>query len=70
MVAVGDTVEAGQPMLTLEAMKMEHIHAAPASGKVTALNVKAGDQVAASRIVAEIEVAEVPAPAAVEPAKA
>ncbi|MDB6001329.1 MAG: Methylcrotonyl-CoA carboxylase biotin-containing subunit [Rhizobacter sp.] len=70
MVAVGDTVEAGQPMLTLEAMKMEHIHAAPASGKVTALNVKAGDQVAASRIVAEIEVAEVAAPAAVEPAKA
>ncbi|MDB5816560.1 MAG: Methylcrotonyl-CoA carboxylase biotin-containing subunit [Rhizobacter sp.] len=66
MVAVGDMVEAGQPMLTLEAMKMEHIHAAPAAGKVTALNVKTGDQVAASRIVAEIEV---PAPV-VEAAKA
>ncbi len=55
-VAVGDTVRAGQAIVTLEAMKMEHIHAAPAAGVVTALHVKTGDQVAASRIVAEIEV--------------
>jgi geranyl-CoA carboxylase alpha subunit len=57
MAAVGDIVEAGQPMVTLEAMKMEHIHAAPVAGKVTALHVKTGDQVAASRIVVEIEAA-------------
>ncbi|CAN5910260.1 acetyl-CoA carboxylase biotin carboxylase subunit [soil metagenome] len=57
LVAVGDTVRAGQPIVTLEAMKMEHIHAAPAAGKVTALHVKTGEQVAASRIVAEIELA-------------
>ncbi|QNK71881.1 acetyl-CoA carboxylase biotin carboxylase subunit [Variovorax sp. PAMC28562] len=55
MTAVGDLVEAGQPMVTLEAMKMEHIHAAPVAGKVTALHVKTGDQVAASRVVVEIE---------------
>ncbi len=55
LVAVGDQVEAGQPMVTLEAMKMEHIHAAPVAGKVTALHVATGDQVAASRVVAEIE---------------
>ncbi|MEJ8849171.1 acetyl-CoA carboxylase biotin carboxylase subunit [Variovorax rhizosphaerae] len=55
MAAVGDVVEVGQPMVTLEAMKMEHIHAAPVAGKVTALHVKTGDQVAASRIVVEIE---------------
>ncbi|WP_137890557.1 acetyl-CoA carboxylase biotin carboxylase subunit [Ramlibacter sp. 2FC] len=55
LVAPGDQVEAGQPMVTLEAMKMEHIHAAPVAGKVTALHVATGDQVAASRVVAEIE---------------
>jgi geranyl-CoA carboxylase alpha subunit len=54
-VAVGDTVEVGQPMVTLEAMKMEHVHAAPVIGKVTAVHVAVGDQVAASRVVAEIE---------------
>ena len=63
MTAVGDMVEAGQPMVTLEAMKMEHIHAAPVAGKVTALHVKTGDQVAASRVVVEIE-ATVKEPAA------
>ena len=56
MAAVGDLVEAGQPVITLEAMKMEHIHAAPVAGKVIALHVKTGDQVAASRVVVEIEV--------------
>jgi geranyl-CoA carboxylase alpha subunit len=55
LAAVGDRVEAGQPMVTLEAMKMEHIHAAPMAGRVTALHVKTGDQVAASRVVVEIE---------------
>jgi geranyl-CoA carboxylase alpha subunit len=37
-------------------MKMEHVHAAPSSGRVTALHVKAGDQVAASRVVAELAI--------------
>ena len=58
MAAVGDRVEAGQPVVTLEAMKMEHIHSAPVAGKVIALHVKTGDQVAASRVVVEIEVVE------------
>ncbi|RYF29790.1 MAG: 3-methylcrotonyl-CoA carboxylase, partial [Comamonadaceae bacterium] len=57
LAAIGDRVEAGQPVLTLEAMKMEHIHAAPVGGRLTALHVQVGDQVSASRIVAEIEVA-------------
>ena len=42
-------------MLTLEAMKMEHVHVAPASGVVKSLSVAVGEQVAASRVVAEIE---------------
>ncbi|MGO4330171.1 acetyl-CoA carboxylase biotin carboxylase subunit [Cupriavidus sp. 2TAF22] len=55
MVATGDRVEAGQPMVTLEAMKMEHIHVAPAAGRVGAVHVQIGDQAAAMRVIAEIE---------------
>ncbi|MFI0260384.1 biotin carboxylase N-terminal domain-containing protein [Streptomyces sp. NPDC017056] len=43
--AEGDRVEAGAPLLWLEAMKMEHKITAPASGTLTALHVKAGQQV-------------------------
>ncbi|CAN7495131.1 acetyl-CoA carboxylase biotin carboxylase subunit [Pseudorhodoferax sp. LjRoot39] len=55
LAAVGDVVQAGQPVVTLEAMKMEHIHAAPCTGRLVALHVKTGDQVASRRVVAEIE---------------
>jgi geranyl-CoA carboxylase alpha subunit len=54
-VQIGQRVEAGQPMVTLEAMKMEHIHAAPLAGTVKAVHVATGDQVPARRIVAEID---------------
>jgi len=54
-VSVGDTVEAGQPVVVLEAMKMEHVHVAAVGGKVSALTVAEGDQVPAAKIVAEIE---------------
>ena len=54
-VAVGDAVKAGQPVMTLDAMKMEHVHAAPIAGRVKSLNAAMGDQVAAYRVVAEIE---------------
>ena len=46
-VALGQRVAAGRPVVTLEAMKMEHVHAAPIAGTVKALHVAAGDQVAA-----------------------
>ncbi|WP_048423732.1 acetyl/propionyl/methylcrotonyl-CoA carboxylase subunit alpha, partial [Mycolicibacterium obuense] len=42
--AVGDTVTAGQPLVWLEAMKMEHTIAAPADGVLAELNVTAGTQ--------------------------
>ena len=54
-VAVGERVLRGQTVLTLEAMKMEHVHTATANGVVTSLHVTVGDQVAASRVLAEIE---------------
>jgi geranyl-CoA carboxylase alpha subunit len=55
LVAVGDRVEARQPIATIEAMKMEHVHEAPVSGIVTALNVSIDEQVPARRVIAEIQ---------------
>jgi 3-methylcrotonyl-CoA carboxylase alpha subunit len=46
MVAVGDTVAKGAPLLVLEAMKMEHTLTAPFDGVVTSLSVQKGDRVA------------------------
>jgi geranyl-CoA carboxylase alpha subunit len=55
LVEPGQRVQAGQPVVALEAMKMEHIHTAPLGGFVKTLHVSAGDQVSAHRVVAEIE---------------
>jgi len=44
-VAVGSPVEADDPIVTLEAMKMEHVVGSPRSGRVTAISVADGDQV-------------------------
>jgi urea carboxylase len=44
-VEVGDHVTAGQPLLALEAMKMETVLTAPADGTVTRVLVAAGNQV-------------------------
>jgi geranyl-CoA carboxylase alpha subunit len=61
LVAEGDAVAAGQPLVTLEAMKMEHVHCAPRAGRV-ALHVAVGAQVAARHVVAEItDIAEIAA---------
>jgi 3-methylcrotonyl-CoA carboxylase alpha subunit len=44
-VSVGQDVSAGQPVLVVEAMKMEHTVTAPVDGTVTELTAKAGQQV-------------------------
>jgi biotin carboxyl carrier protein len=44
---MGDRVEAGQVVLVLEAMKMEHTLRAPHPGTITALACSPGDQVEA-----------------------
>ncbi|RZI93182.1 MAG: ATP-grasp domain-containing protein, partial [Variovorax sp.] len=54
LVAEGDTVAADQPVLTLEAMKMEHVHVATQAGRVAGLHVALGAQVAARQLLAEI----------------
>ena len=53
-VVVGDVVEVGRPLLWLEAMKMEHVVAATAAGRVTQL-AAAGSQVGPGAVVAVIE---------------
>jgi geranyl-CoA carboxylase alpha subunit len=55
LVKQGERVEAGQPVMTLEAMKMEHVHTAPISGAVSAIDVVEGEQVTTGKIVVEIE---------------
>jgi propionyl-CoA carboxylase alpha chain len=55
LVEVGAVVTAGQPLLVLEAMKMEQTVAAPAAGVVAELRAKAGEQVVASQILAVVE---------------
>lgn len=46
IVAEGEVVEAGQPLLILEAMKMQNEIAAPAAGKIKAIHVREREAVA------------------------
>ncbi len=46
MVKPGDTVKSGQPVLKMEAMKMENVISAHTDGTVASINVKPGDTVA------------------------
>jgi propionyl-CoA carboxylase alpha chain len=57
-VAVGDKVEAGTPMVILEAMKMEHVVAAPAAGVVAEVAVQAGQAVDGGAELARVDPAE------------
>ncbi|WP_328989593.1 acetyl/propionyl-CoA carboxylase subunit alpha [Kribbella sp. NBC_01245] len=57
-VAVGDKVAQGQPLLWLEAMKMEHTISAPADGVVTELDVEPGRQVEVGAVLAVVQVPE------------
>ncbi|MEU6195181.1 biotin carboxylase N-terminal domain-containing protein [Streptomyces sp. NPDC047061] len=53
-VAVGDEVTAGQSLLVVEAMKMEHVISAPHAGTVAELDVKPGATVAMDQVLAVI----------------
>ncbi|WP_053710500.1 biotin carboxylase N-terminal domain-containing protein [Streptomyces sp. NRRL B-3648] len=53
-VAVGDEVAAGQSLLVVEAMKMEHVISAPHDGTVAELDVTPGTTVAMDQVLAVI----------------
>jgi len=59
-VAAGDQVAAGQPLLWLEAMKMEHVISAPVAGIVAELPVSAGQQVEVGTVLAVVKPQEDP----------
>ena len=54
-VEVGETVEAGDPLLILEAMKMQNSIPSPVDGTVISLPVVAGTQVAKDQVLATIK---------------
>ena len=55
MVAEGDTVEAGQPVVVVEAMKMQNALTAPLSGRVRAVRVTAGATVDSGALLLAIQ---------------
>jgi acetyl-CoA/propionyl-CoA carboxylase biotin carboxyl carrier protein len=57
-VAVGDQVAAGQSLLVVEAMKMEHVVSAPHAGTVAELDVTPGATVAMDQVLAVVTPAE------------
>ncbi|MBL1098019.1 acetyl/propionyl/methylcrotonyl-CoA carboxylase subunit alpha [Streptomyces coffeae] len=58
--AVGDEVTAGQGLLVVEAMKMEHLISAPHDGTVTELDVTPGSTVAMDQLLAVVTPSEMP----------
>jgi len=59
MVAVGDCVERGAPLVVLEAMKMEHTITAPFAGTVASLFYTVGDIVSEGAELLSFEVEEI-----------
>lgn len=57
-VSVGQRVRAGQLLVILEAMKMEHRITAPMDGVITGLRVEAGDQVDKDVVLVEMDTPE------------
>ncbi|MEO9324024.1 biotin carboxylase N-terminal domain-containing protein [Nocardioides sp. C4-1] len=54
-VEAGQQVAQGEPVLVLEAMKMQHTVSAPTAGTVTEIHVQAGAQVASGAVLAVVE---------------
>ena len=55
MVAVGDQVEAGQPLLILEAMKMENVLKSEGAGTIKSIEVSSGTSVEKGQLLIGIE---------------
>ena len=57
-VGAGEVVTAGQPLVSVEAMKMEHVVSAPFDGKVAAVEVRPGQSVRLDEVLATVEKGE------------
>ncbi len=55
LVKAGEAVKRGQPLATLEAMKMEHTLSAPADAVVASVDASAGDQVSDGAVIVRFE---------------
>ncbi len=55
LVKEGERVEEGQPILVLEAMKMQNEIKSPGSGTITRINPKAGDSVETGALLFQVE---------------
>jgi pyruvate carboxylase subunit B len=55
LTAVGDSVNVGDKIMILEAMKMEIDVLAPRAGKVTSLSVAPNDKIVAGQVLAVVE---------------
>ena len=55
LIAAGDRVGRGAPLLVLEAMKMEHTIVAPGDGRIAALRYAEGDQVEEGAVLLDFE---------------
>ena len=55
IVAEGQEVKAGEPLVVVEAMKMENVLRAERDGKIAKLRAKAGDSLAVDQVILEFE---------------
>jgi len=63
LVKAGDTVEADQPLVTLESDKATMDVPSPAAGKITQIVVKVGDKVSMGSLIAKLDASGAAAPA-------
>ena len=66
MVQVGDTVEAEQPLVSLESDKATMDVPAPAAGKIVEIVVKVGDKVAMGSLIGRLDAGDFAAPVSPE----
>ncbi len=55
MVSIGDTVVKDDPLVVLEAMKMENMLKSPSNGVISSINIKKGETVEKNRVLVNFE---------------